>query len=48
MHLDMSLLFGVLVGLVMGTLYSGSLATYLPILIVLSVVFFLGYFIKAK
>ena len=48
MHVDMSLLLGVLVGLILGTFYAGQLTTYLPLLIVMSIVLFLGFFLKSK
>ena len=48
MNLDMSLLFGVIVGLILGTFYAGNLTTYLPLLIVASFVLLFSHFLNAK
>ena len=48
MRLDHSLLFGVIIGLVMGSLYTTELAMYVPLLIIASVVLIFSHIIKTK
>jgi len=47
-NLDMSLLFGMTVGLILGTFFATNLSTYMPLLIVLSVVLLFGHFFHGK
>lgn len=48
MNLDMSLLFGMILGLILGTFYATQLTTFLPLLIIASLVLVFGYFLHAK